>query len=177
MRGRLTGRGLTGRGAGDPRVAELLGEHGRRERLLAWGELSDGQIVACTREALHVPEVGRLAWDQVIRAGWSEEFLDLVYQAQPGAGRAEVRLRFEAPGNVPAVVRERVEWTVLASHAVTLRHPDGRTAQAVLNARRSPESGEVRWAVVFGADADPSDEQWRAAADEALAEVRDQLGI
>lgn len=161
----------------DPRVAELLGEQGRRERLLAWGELVDGQVVVCTKEALHVPDVGRLAWDQVIRGAWSDEFLDVVYQPASGTGRAEVRLRFEAPANVPAVVRERVEWTVLASQAVTLRHPDGRSASAVLNARRSPETGDVRWAVVFGAGADPADPQWRAAADQSLAELRDQLGI
>lgn len=167
----------------DPRVAALLAQHAEQEpgagseRLLAWGLLADGQVMACTDLALHIPEVGRVPWDEVVRGSWSEEFLDLVLS--PGAvGRAkQVRLRFEEPGQVPGVVRERVNWTVVASQHAPLRHVDGRTGGAMLNARRSPATGEIRWGVVFDVGIDPADPGWRGAADAALADLRDQLGI
>jgi hypothetical protein len=166
----------------DPRVAALLagaaatGPGGSKERLLAWGVLTDGQVAACTDLAIHIPEVGRVPWDQVVRGAWSEEFLDLVLQPVPGQRARQVRLRFDEPGQVPGVVRERVNWTVVASQHVSLRHADGRIGGAMLNARRPPTGGDVRWAVVFDAGIDPADPGWREAADAALAEFRDQLG-
>ena len=60
----------------DPRVAALL-DGARGERLLAWGELDDGRVVACTDHALYWPG-DRVPWDLVIRGAWSDEFLDLV---------------------------------------------------------------------------------------------------
>ena len=159
----------------DPRVAALL-EGATGERLLAWGELVDGEVVACTDLAIHIPGQGRIPWDLVVRGAWSEEFLDLVVQPAPGQRSRQLRLRFDEPGQVPGVVRERVQWTVVASHRTTLVHPDGSAGDAMLNARRSPQTGEVRWAVVFDPGIDPADPGWRAAADRALADLRDQLG-
>jgi hypothetical protein len=174
------------RRAVDPRVVALLaGSSG--ERLLAWGELSDGTVAACTDLAIHYPAPGsepgepgagtRVPWDLVVRGAWSEEFLDLVVQSSPGGPSRQVRLRFEAPGNVPAVVKERVQWTVVASQSVSLAGPGGRTGAAMLNARRSPATGEVRWGVVFDQGIDAADPGWRSAADSALAQLRSQLGI
>ena len=158
----------------DPRVADLMtGAAG--ERLLAWGELDDGQVVACTDRAIRW-QGEQVPWDLVVRGAWSEEFLDLVVQAAPGAPGRHVRLRFDAPGKVPAVVRERVQWTVVASHRAALEHPDGRAGSAVLNARRSPATGEIRWGVVFDPGIDAQDAGWRAAADVALTDLREQLG-
>jgi hypothetical protein len=159
----------------DPRVAEILAQ-APGERLLAWGTLVDDTVVACTDLAIHVPGEGRIPWDAVVRGAWSQEFLDLVVQDAPGARGRQLRLRFAEPGQVPGVFRERVQWTVVASHQADLQHPDGSMGTAMLNARRSPQSGEVRWAVVFGAGIDPSDPGWRSAADRALADLRDQLG-
>lgn len=158
----------------DARVADLL-RTAPDERLLAWGELDDGQVVACTNVAIHWPGE-RAPWDLVVRGAWSDEFLDLVVQSAPGAASRHVRLRFDAPGKVPAVVRERVQWTVVASHRAQLQHPDGRRGSAMLNARRSPASGEIRWGVVFDSGIDVRDPGWRAAADAALADLREQLG-
>lgn len=160
----------------DERAAEVL-ERAPGERLLAWGELVDGDVAVCTDQAIHFPVGRRAPWDLVIRGAWSEEFLDLVVQPAPGAAGEQVRLRFDEPGQVPAVVRERVQWTVVGSHRVGLVHPDGRSGSAMLNARRSPRSGEVRWAVVFDPDLDAKDPGWRSAADSALSELRAQLGV
>lgn len=160
----------------DERVTAVLGR-AQADKLLAWGELVDGSVVVCTDRAIHFPVERRVPWDLVVRGAWSEEFLDLVVQPAPGARSEQVRLRFEEPGQVPAVVRERVEWTVVASHQAALVHPDGRSGSAMLNARRSPETGEVRWAVVFDPAIDARDPGWRSAADEALADLRAQLGV
>lgn len=160
----------------DQRVERVMAE-AAGERLLAWGELVDATVVVCTDHAIHLPPGRRVPWDQVIRGAWSEEFLDLVVQPTPGARTQEIRLRFDEPGSVPAVVRERVEWTVVGSHRVALTHPDRRTGGATLNARRSPATGDVRWAVVFDAGIDATDPAWRSAADAALAELRGQLGV
>ena len=159
----------------DDRVAALL-EGAAGERLLAWGALVDGQVVACTDLAIHLPGEGAIPWDLVVRGAWSEEFLDLVVQAGPGQRARQLRLRFDEPGQVPGVVRERVQWTVVASHRVALAHPDGSAGSAMLNARRSPQTGQVRWSVVFDPGIDAADPGWRAAADRALADLRDQLG-
>ena len=160
----------------DPRVTSLLEGH-ERERLLGWGELVDGTVVACTDWAIYLPETGRIPWDAIVRGEWSEEFLDLLVQLRPGQKATHMRLRFEEPGLVPAVVRERVQWTVVASQPMTLRRADGVTGGVTFNARRSAETGEVRWAVVFDSGIDARDPRWRAAADAALAELRDQLGV
>lgn len=159
----------------DPRVADVMaGAVG--ERLLAWGILDDERVVVCTDLAIHVPDGRRIPWDLVVRGAWSEEFLDLLVQLAPGARATQIRLRFDEPGQVPGVVRERVQWTVVASHRVTLQHPDGRSGGAMLNARRSPQTDEVRWGVVFDPGIDPGDPGWRAVADEALTDLRDRLG-
>lgn len=160
----------------DPRVAEVLAEH-PAEELLAWGSLVDGSVVVCTKWAIFVPGAGRIPWDRIVRGEWSEEFLDLLVQLQPGQKATHMRLRFEEPGLVPPVVRERVQWTVVASHQLTLSRSDGVAGGATFNARRSAETGEVRWAVVFDPGLDASDPRWRAAADQALADLRGQLGI
>ena len=160
----------------DPRVVALLAGH-ERERLLGWGELVDGTVVVCTDWAIYVPEVGRIPWDSIVRGEWSEEFLDLLVQLTPGTRATHLRLRFEQPGLVPPVVRERVQWTVVASQRVEVVRSDGARGGVTFNARRSAETGDVRWAVVFDSGIDTTDPRWRAAADEALADLRSQLGV
>ena len=160
----------------DPRVAALLEGH-ERERLLGWGELVDGTVVICTDWAIYVPGTGRIPWDAIVRGEWSEEFLDLLVQLTPGTRATHMRLRFEEPGLVPPVVRERVQWTVVASQRVEVSRSDGVSGGVTFNARRSAETGDVRWAAVFDSGIDATDPRWRAAADEALAELRSQLGV
>jgi len=160
----------------DPRVAHALSD-ARGERLLAWGELADGSVAVCTDLAFHFPEKHRVPWDLVVRGAWNDDFLDLVVQPGPGGPAEQLRLRFDDPGQVPSVVRERVQWTVVASHPVEIVHPDGRIGSAMLNARRSPATSEVRWAVVFDRAVDATDPAWRAVADVALADLRERLGV
>ena len=106
----------------DPRVTSLLEGH-ERERLLGWGELVDGTVVACTDWAIYLPETGRIPWDAIVRGEWSEEFLDLLVQLRPGQKATHMRLRFEEPGLVPAVVRDHNYLYAVAVAAETaFRH-------------------------------------------------------
>lgn len=158
----------------DPRVAQVL-DDAPGERLLAWGELSDGRVVVCTTWALHSEATGRVAWEDVVQASWADDALEVTLG--PAAARRTVTLDFAQPAQVPAVVRERVEWTVLATQHVDLTLPDGRRAGARMSARRSPRSGDVAWSVVFDAGVDARDPAWRGAADLAVAELQASLGL
>lgn len=136
------------------------------EHLLAWSEpVADGTV-----RATSVP------WDQVLRASWSDEFLDLVL-GEPAAtelGR-EFRLRFTEPGRVPEVVRERINWTVLTSQHVRLS--DGESRSVLLTARRATRDGSVRWSATFDPQGGPVTPEQAAAANRAIAALATQLGI
>lgn len=118
----------------------------------------------------------RVPWERVVRASWSQEFLDLVVPVGSDPAR-ELRLRFALPGEVPAVVRERVTWTMLVSQAVDVELADGRRAVAQLTARRSPHDGATRWTVSMPRGVDLADPQWQAAADRAVQMLAGTTGI
>ncbi len=158
----------------DPRVTRLL-DDAPGERLLAWGELSGGQVVACTTWALHSEATGRVAWEDVVQASWADDALEVTFG--PATSRRRVTLEFDQPAQVPAVVRERIEWTVLATQHVDLALPDGRRGSARISARRSPRSGEVAWSVVFDGGVDARDPAWRSAADQSVSDLRSSLGL
>ncbi|MBK9740539.1 MAG: hypothetical protein IPO93_13745 [Actinobacteria bacterium] len=82
-------------------------------------------------------------------------------------------MRVDQARDLPAAVRDRVTASVVISDRVAL----GEGAKALLVARRGSDDGEIRWSVVFDAGLDPRDPTLRAAADEALAQLRDSLGI
>jgi hypothetical protein len=159
----------------DPQVREIMTGAGSGERLLAWGRLRDGGVVVCTLVALHAPAFGRVPWDRVERAAWSDGVLEVVIKSP--AGHQVARLDFAETGQVPTVVRERVQWSVLASQHVILARPEGPSGGAQISARRSPETGEVTWGVVFDPGLDAQDPEWRRAADEAVAALRASLGV
>lgn len=141
------------------------------ERVLAWATTDDGPVVA-TRSALHLPDGGRRPWDLVVNAGWEAPVLRLTVQDRPGGANRELELAVPDPGRLPAVVRERVTWSVVAEQHVAL---DGDRGARIV-ARRI-EDGGVRWAVVFDPGLDRSDPRLRDAADEALARVRASWGV
>ena len=127
--------------AGSARGAALLAD-ARGERLLAWGELDDGRVVGLHGPGDPLARATGLPWDLVVRGAWSEEFLDLVVQHVPGGAAEQVRLRFDDPGQVPSVVRERVQWTVVASHPAEIVH-SGRS-DGIGDAQRPAFPGDRR---------------------------------
>ncbi|MCA0328916.1 MAG: hypothetical protein LCI03_03335 [Actinobacteria bacterium] len=146
------------------------------EKVLAWCPSGSSSCIA-TGTGLLLPEgfdPARLAWDLVLRAVWGEDGVDITAQRTPG-GRPET---FHVPMSDDAeslamVTRERVNASIVVQHHAELVGSAG----ARLVARRIPGSTDLRWSVVFDPGLDPSDPDLRAAADQALADLRTSLGI
>jgi hypothetical protein len=157
------------------------------ERVLAWGALvrDEGWLVATSRGLRRVPadlpltEAGGVAvlpWHEVASARWTAtgdgggrfEVTPLT-EVEPGVqARLPVeRHALREAGDLPAVVRRRVDQTVVASRRAPLPAGGG----VVLVARRVPGQAAREWTVVFDDDADRSDPVAREAAREKLAEA------
>jgi hypothetical protein len=154
------------------------------ERVLAWGPLTRdaGWLVATSRglrtvgshgQGTAVPllpwhEVGHARWTSTTDGGGSFEVTPLA-EVEPGvqARQPIVRHVLADAGDLPAVVRRRVDQTVVVSRRAVL--PGGRGV--LLVARRLPGQAVREWTVVFDDDAQRSDPVAREAAREKLAEV------
>lgn len=156
------------------------------ERILAWGALrrEAGWLVATSRGLRSVgspgPEQGEgvLRWHEVGHAKWTtvpagggELAVTPLVEVEPGVqSRATVRrYTFTDAGDLPAVVRRRVDETVVASHRSPLPGGGG----VLLVARRIPGQPGREWAVVFDDDAHRTDPEAREAARQKLADVVD----
>nr|WP_204332272.1 hypothetical protein [Geodermatophilus sabuli] len=154
------------------------------ERVLAWGELvrDGGWLVATSRGLRQVPaepdasDGGVLPWHEVASARWTAtgdgggrfEVIRLT-EVEPGV---QARLPVERhvladSGDLPAVVRRRVDQTVVASR----RSPLPGSGGVLLVARRVPGQAAREWTVVFDDDADRTDPAAREAARQKLAEA------
>jgi hypothetical protein len=157
------------------------------ERVLAWGALvrDEGWLVATSRGLRRVPadlvltdagSVGVLPWHEVGSARWTATAdgggrfeVTALTEVEPGV---QARLPVERhalrdAGDLPLVVRRRVDQTVVASH----RSPLPGRGGVVLVARRLPGQAEREWTVVFDDDADRSDPAAREVARQKLADV------
>lgn len=156
-------------------VVSMLGIP-REERVVAWGSNSDATqtaYVAATDRALYLSARGeRIPWDRISKAAWDEPVMELAVVGESG-GVELIRVLMDDSRDVPAAVHDRVTASVVVSEWVDLAGGKG----ARLVARRASDGDDVRWTVVFDSGLDPSDPGLRAAADEALARLRDSLGI
>ncbi|SEO57916.1 hypothetical protein [Trujillonella endophytica] len=157
------------------------------ERVLAWGELvrAEGWLVATSRGLRRVPaelaldaaaEVAVLPWHEVGSARWTAtadgggSFAVVpLTEVEPGvqARRPAERHVLADAGELPAVVRRRVDQTVLDSRRSPL--PSG--GAVLLVARRVPGQAGREWTVVFDDDADRDDPTSREIARQKLADV------
>jgi hypothetical protein len=157
------------------------------ERVLAWGVLARdaGWLVATSRGLRRVPadltldvagEVGVLPWHEVGHAAWQAAargggvfVVTPLTEVEPGvqARLPEERHVLADAGDLPAVVRRRVDQTVVASR----RSPLPGSGGVLLVARRLPGQAEREWTVVFDDDADRSDPVAREVARQKLAEA------
>ncbi|MGY1660929.1 hypothetical protein ACI78Q_06865 [Geodermatophilus sp. SYSU D00705] len=178
----------------EPVRAVVLASTDPDERVLAWGALvrDEGWLVATSRGLRRVPadlplpeagRVGVLPWHEVASARWTATGdgggrfeVTALTEVEPGV---QARLPVERhalrdAGDLPAVVRRRVDQTVVASRRAPL---PGR-GEVVLVARRVPGQVAREWTVVFDDDADRSDPVAREAARQKLAEAvaADQVG-
>ncbi len=136
------------------------------DRPLAWATVADDWVIA-TATALVLPDRDPLGWEDVIRAAWDDPVLELQL---PGG---TTRLVLEQPGRIPEVVNERVKASVVVQHHVPLVGDKG----VRLVARRRPGGTEVMWRVTFDAGLDHRDPSLRAAAEQALADLRMSVGL
>jgi hypothetical protein len=155
------------------------------ERVLAWGALAhDGGWLAATSRGLRVvpPEVTSvtdaavLPWHEIAVARWSSTgdgggsfTVTPLAEVEPGvqARLPERRHVLTDAGDLPAVVRRRVDETVVASR----RAPLPGSGSVLLVARRVPGQAAREWTVVFDNDAHRSDPAAREVARQKLAEA------
>jgi hypothetical protein len=152
------------------------------ERVLAWGVLGSkpGWLVATSLGLRTVPiddaggdllrwhEVGSARWQATADGGGSFTVTPL-REVEPGVQSREParRLVVVDPGELPAVVRRRVDQTVVASRRSPL--PSGGAVLVV--GRRIPGQAEREWTVVFDHDADRNDPAAREVARQKLEEA------
>ena len=159
------------RAAGDP-----------DEDVLAWGALvrDAGWLVATTRGLRVVGPAGEeagalLPWHLVGHARWASTAdggsftVTPLEEVEPGvqARTAPQRHVLADPGQLPPVVRRRVDQTVVDSR----RYPLPDRGSVLLVARRLPGQAAKEWTVVFDDDADRADQAAREEARRRLAEA------
>jgi hypothetical protein len=129
-----------------PDVAEDLGV-ARRERVLAWGRLVGGGLVAATLGGIRIrtPRGGLLerTWVDVDRAEWHAESGTLVIWWVGERQVTPLELEPQASTRVPVAVRERVQASVLLTGEVEVG--GGRKVRVAL--RRTADGALVTQAL------------------------------
>ena len=106
-----------------PPVPEAAARHLERdERALAWAQATTGQIVVPTSRGLHVVgEDGHrlIGWHTISKGVWRDRVLSVTESEQIDdheiVDRGAWSLAFDEPGNVPVVLRERVERSIMTT--------------------------------------------------------------
>jgi hypothetical protein len=171
--------------APEPVRVAVLASSDPDERILAWGALARGQgwLAATSRGIRVVPaevssvdqlvvlpwhEVGHARWTATNDGGGSFEVVALV-EIEPGVQVRQTPIRYvlSDAGELPSVVRRRVDQTVVASQRAPLPDRGG----VLLVARRIPGQAAREWSVVFDDDADRNDPVKREVARQKLADA------
>jgi hypothetical protein len=144
------------------------------ERVLASATAADGEL-AGTREALHLPDGTRLGWERVEAADWDRDAGTLRVTATAGWGEERPAYVFalDEPDRLLQLVRERVTATVLLQRHVPIH---GKRGVRVIGRRAPGGPREVSWFVEYDEGLDPADPFVDQAAQEALADARDEVG-
>jgi hypothetical protein len=167
----------------EPVRVAVLASTDADERVLAWGALAgdQGWLVATSRglrvvpgEVTSVTDAAVLPWHEVAEARWTATaagggsfVVTALVEVEPGvqARKPDVRHVLSDAGDLPAVVRRRVDQTVVVSQRAPLPGGGG----VLLVARRIPGQAAREWTVVFDDDSRRSDPEAREAAQEKLA--------
>jgi hypothetical protein len=148
-------------------------------RVLAAAEATNGTWLAGTRDALHlVGADGHLTWrwEDVQRADWDQTTSTLRVERVTDYGQPveERTLTLTEPGSLLPLVRERVTASVVLDRRVPV---EGKRGLRVIGRRPPSGGGEVRWAFLFDPGLDPDDPVVGLAADQALREAQESLGL
>ena len=153
------------------------------ERVLAWGVLArdEGWLVATSFGLRTAPadatsvgavlrwhEIGSARWQGTADGGGSFTVTALA-EVEPGVQSRLPATRYVLAdrGELPAIVRRRVDQTVVDSRRSPL--PNG--GAVLLVARRVPGQAAREWTVVFDDEADRNDPASREVARQKLAEA------
>jgi hypothetical protein len=155
------------------------------ERVLAWGTLTRdaGWLVATSvglrvvpTEVTSVEDAVVLPWHEIAHAQWTATNdgggsfrVTALVEVEPGvqARQPETRHVLSDAGDLPSVVRKRVDQTVIASQRSPLPGGGG----LLLVARRIPGRPGREWSVVFDDDGRRNDPEAREIARRKLAEL------
>lgn len=150
-------------------------------RALAAAEADDDHWLVGTRDTLHAlgpdgaPTLA-LRWEQVHRADWDADDSTLRVEPVEEYGRSVPRYSFvlAEPGALLSLVRERVSASVVLQRRTEL----GRRRGFSVIGRRAPSGGgQVSWAYEFDKGVDPDDPEVMAAAESALQDAQESLGL
>lgn len=153
------------------------------ERVLAWGELAGGAgWLVATSHGIRVvhpdggEDAGVLRWHEVGSARWQAAgsgggrfVVTPLTEVEPGvqARLPDERHVLADAGELPGVVRRRVDQTVITSRRALV--PGG--GSVLLVARRVPGQAAREWTVVFDSDDQREDPAARELARQKLAEA------
>ena len=156
--------------------AQLAFAPGERT-LLAGRDPDGGYALVATDRALH-HRTGRDGWS---RLGW-EQLSSLSWEAAPGR-LVITGLTGAAPPRTIVPLRDRGTWPELAEERIThtklnRQHVilDGGQ-RVVVEVRRCPGTGELRWALVSGRNLDPGDQDLRNQIERAATRQCADLGL
>ena len=150
-------------------------EVGTGESVLAWAAATDGTVLAGTRDAVYV-DGRRLPWERVEAADWDRdtELFRLSEVGSWGEQRIEHVLTVAEPGRFLELVRERVTASVVLQRHVPIT---GRRGLRVI-ARRAPRGDRpITWVYEYDEGVDPADPAVREAAEAALRDAREEVGL
>lgn len=137
-------------------------------------------LVVASDRALYIPHVGgltptepyiRLSWTQIDRVQWEEPMLTI--HSRDDDGERTWSINLDTPRRLPELVRERVMASIVVTEHIPLHEQGG---VRIVGRREHPDSS-IDWSFAFDAGLDPHDPDLRSAAEAALVELRDVLGV
>jgi len=147
----------------------------RGERVLAFANDGDRWLLG-TRSALVLvgEDTVRLPWETVQAADWDQDESSLTVSEVGEFGRPRSAYVFTLanPALLLQLVRERVTASVVLQRGFQVA---GKRGFKVIG-RRSPEGGPITWMHEYDAGIDPDEPDVAAAAAEALAQARADVG-
>lgn len=143
------------------------------ERVIAHALTGDrAAAVVATTAALHLPDGRRVPWERIDRAGWNDVGLALTVEGEP-----EQTVPLPAPGRLAQAVYERVTATIVVSRHVPLLSEEEGSPGVRLTARRAPGGTEIAWRLRYDEGVDPDSPEVRRRCAQALARLREQMGV
>lgn len=150
-------------------------------KALAFARADDGRWLVGTRDRLQVmgedgSPVLALPWEQVQRADWDAQSSTLRVEPVEEYGRPVSTYSFvlAEPGGLLSLVRERVTASVVLQRRTEL----GRRRGFSVVGRRAPSGrGPISWAFELDRGVDPHDPEVTAAAEAALRDAQESLGL